>query len=228
MRIYIDESGAITKNYMKHNQRYFIIAQVMTKNCKELHRCFKDARLKAIIDQPRLVKKLEKTNEVKGSSLNEGRKAGIYEELLALHQSNEDFEIGISVVDNTKMKPSFFENKARSFNYLLFTSIKWFKEISILGSATNHLSLLIDDQNVSPTSKSTLQDQLNTQFRMVDEVFNEEIRVSYYDSQHETLIQLADIVANTVSRALNQASDEAKHNLSLLQPLLTNGQILKI
>jgi len=228
MRIYIDESGAITKNYTKHNQRYFVIAQVMTKDCKALHRCFKNARLNAIIDRPRLVKKLEKTNEVKGSSLNEGRKAGIYEGLLALHESNDDFEIGISVVDNTKMKPSFFENKARSFNYLLFASIKRFKEVSILGNSTGGLSLLIDEQNVSPTSKSALQDQLNVQLRMVDELFSEEIRVSYYDSQYESLIQLADMIANTASRALNQASDEAKHNLSLLQPILATGQILKI
>jgi len=227
MRIYIDESGAITRNHKKHNQRYFVIAHVMTKDCKMLHKCFKVARQKAIINKPRLIKKLAQCNEIKGSNLDEVIKSRIYEDLVALHESNEDFEIGISVVDNTKMKGTFFENKARSFNYFLSTSIKWFQEVSLLSYATGNISLLIDEQNVAPESKSTLQDQLNMQFRMMDDLFSEEIRVSYYDSQYESLIQLADIIANTVSRALNQSNDEAKNNLSLLQSLLAGGKLLE-
>jgi len=229
MRIYIDESGAITRNYNQRNQRYFVIVKVITKDCKKLHTCFKDARFNAIVDKPTLVKKLEVTNEIKGSSISEARKSKVYADLLAFHERSKDtFEVGISVIDNTKMASSFFENKARSFNYCLSTFVKRFKEISPLGNRADQLSLLIDDRNVSPKSKSSLQDYLNMQFRMIgdERLFKKEIKVSYYDSQHESLIQLADFIANTVSRALNGDSNEAKCNLDVLRPMLTNGELL--
>ena len=60
-----------------------------------------------------------------------------------------------------------------------------------------------------------------------DELFENEIRVSYFNSKNEQLIQLADFVANTALRALNHGSEEAKENLELLTPLLTGGKVLE-
>jgi hypothetical protein len=208
--------------YKKRAYRYFIIALIITKDYEELQAHFKDARLRAFNDTASLLKKLERNEEIKGNRIDETLKEKIYTDLVAYYQTNQNFEIGLIVVDNKKLKPIFFENKALSFNYFLSAFMKSFKETSTL-AATNEsesIWLLIDDRNVAPDHKNSLQDYLNTQLRIHDRVFAKKIRAGYCNSKRESLIQLADFVSNTVVRALNHQADKAQRNLDILRPLL--------
>ena len=83
LRMYIDESGVIAKRYNPH-QRYFVLAYVLTKDCKKLHQRFKAARHITIQGAPSLMQELEMTNEVKGANVSEVRKADLYKDLCEL------------------------------------------------------------------------------------------------------------------------------------------------
>jgi hypothetical protein len=225
IRVYTDESGRITRRYK--GQRYFVMAYVLTKDSRRLHKRFKQARLEAISHDMNRMRCLQKGKELKGCCVAESVKSKIYDDLLTFYKSNKTFEIALMVVDNKNLQSIFRKNKARSFNYFMACAIKLFNQEASFAIDTPDTLLLIDDRNVSPKSKSSLHDFLNIQLQFNDKIFKNEIRASYFNSKNEKLIQLADFVANTASRALNNGSIEAKENLNLLTPLLIGGKIFE-
>lgn len=229
---YIDESGIITNTY-NENHRYFIVVIVATTNAKKLRKRFKDSRLRAIKNHPSLFNELKNNKEIKGNDINEEIKSIVYKDLIRFAKQNKGlFEIGIILLDNKKIKPIFREKKARSFNYLLGLYFKWRCSKTIDNDENGELTLMIDERNVATGSRMTLQDYLNTELRLNNkkELFNNEIKVGYCDSKNENLVQLADILANTVFRSLNDNAPDslkAKENIEKLTPTFTNKRIFK-
>lgn len=112
---YIDESGSIPKE-LDNNHKYFVIALVHVENQTRVSRIFKRSRLKVIKSNEKLLEQLRVQKEIKGSQLTEIKKRKIYEDIIRL--CNE-IEIGIIVMNTTKVESKFRLNKARCFNYLL-------------------------------------------------------------------------------------------------------------
>ena len=221
IRCYVDECGVITKQY-EHYQRYFVVAIVMTNDSKKLGKAFKSARRCVARNKEKLVKELEETNEIKGASLTEADKAQVYSDILSRCAKDEAlaFQIGLIVVDMQKMKDVFKANKTRSFNYLIKWFMQSFKEVSLLAQEGDGIAFLIDEQNVARDNRCALREYLNTELYVHEGLYHEPIQVGYDDSKNQALIQLADFVAGTASRALNGGKVEAKQNCRLLKPFL--------
>ena len=210
---YIDESGSIPKDIDKKH-RYFIIVLVHVKNQDRAAKNFKRYRLKAIKDSSELKKELAVNKEIKGSSVSEQRKQSIYSNLVRLC---DDLEIGIIVMDTTKVSDKFRTNKARCFNYLLGRYFITYSNQSDHYSKDMQISLQIDEQNVATKSTFVLREYLNTELVLYRDKYDNDFNVTYYDSKNCLLVQLADFIANTTYRYLEGGNVVAKENLNILK-----------
>lgn len=219
---YIDESGSIPKE-LDNNHKYFVIALVHTKDQKRLSRIFKRSRLKVIKRNNDLLNELKLQKEIKGSNLTEEDKRKIYEDLVRLCN---DFEIGIIILNTTKVDSTFRLNKARCFNFLLNKYFLTFAKRSNLYNKDNKYILQIDEQNVATKSTYVLREYINTELVMSRNKYNNDFGVGYYDSKNCLLIQLADFIANTTLRYLYN-DDEAKKNINILMPNIMGKNFFK-
>lgn len=219
---YIDESGSIPKE-LDIRHRYFVIALVHVKNQTRATRIFKRSRLKAIKSDEKLFEQLKIEKEIKGSQLTEIQKCKIYEDLTRLC---EDLEIGIVIMDTTKVESKFRLNKARCFNYLLSRYFITFSKKSKLYCRDNKCNLLIDEQNVATKSTHVLRGYINTELVMSASKYENDFSVEYYDSKNCMLIQLADFIANTTFRYLAGDSN-AKKNMDILMPKVLGNDFFK-
>lgn len=193
---YIDESGSMTKKYLNYyKNRCFVICIVVPKNKDRLRRAFKrfvssnfDDLLKMDKDK-KMFYDNGKFKELKGSCFTSKMKRKFIE----FFCQNELFEIYYVVSDNKKVKDYFYNNTARSFNYLLKLSFEHFTKFKLLSSNDNYL--FIDERNVRTETRSTLEEYLNTELVTGNHI-QEGFHVEYCQSESRELIQIADVFAN--------------------------------
>lgn len=193
---YIDESGSMTKkdiNYYKN--KYFVICLIMPKNKDRLRRAFKRF-ISSNFDDLKKMDKCRKMfydsgnfKELKGACLT----ADMKRKFIDFFCQNNLFEIYYIVSDNNKVKDYFYNNTARSFNYLIKLCIEHFTKIKKIPVNENYL--FIDERNVRTETRAVLDEYLNTELVTGTHIQNS-FRVEYCQSESRELIQIADVFAN--------------------------------
>ncbi len=194
MNVYMDESGSVHPVDGSLN-RFFIIGVALPNNHAKLKRVYKvfvrkkfDA-LKKLDKNHKMFREDGSFIELKGACFNHEMKV----EFMRFFCQNEVLKIGYVMLDNHKLQSKFIENKARTFNYLLklfFTNALQRKYI-----ADKELFLQIDERNIRTDSKFSLEDYLNQEIVLNLDLL-EDIKVKYYNSVDNQLIQVADVFSN--------------------------------
>ena len=195
INFYIDESGSMTTNYSNQNP-WFIISIVRVNAPKKLNRLFKyfiKKNYKELMNCPKAERmfKNNKFLELKGSALTGKLKQKFVQ---FFTETPNIFELFIIKVDNKLVDDNFYKNTARAFNYLLKIAFQYYIHNDFI-PANSYINLEIDERNQSTESKSSLEDYLDTQLRL-DEKLIEDVKVKYFDSANNNLIQIADVFAN--------------------------------
>ena len=194
MKLYMDESGSIHPVTRKLN-RFFVIGMMIPQNEEKLRRVYKIfvrknfEQLKQLDIQNRMFHKNGKFMELKGACFDRSMKL----EFLRFFCHNDLFKVGYIILDNNKLQKKFISNKARTFNYLLKLFLSnAMKRKYILDK---QLFLQIDERNVRTDSKFSLEDYLNQELVLNLDLI-ENVKVQYFDSAHNKLIQVADVFSN--------------------------------
>lgn len=229
VKTFIDESGTIPKE-LSENHRFFIVSLIHTDDHKKLNKRFSRSLQKAIKGNPTLIEELKLMKEIKGSHMDEAIKTKIYSDLARLYTNEngdvEGIEIGIITTDVEKLVDRLRQNKVVCFNYLLELYFITFSRRSRLYNKDMELELLIDNQNVATKNLRGLEPYLNAELGFKKNLFSNDIVADYYDSKCIRLIQLADLIANTVFRHI-QGDPLASYNLKILEPLFMGNIIFK-
>lgn len=194
MNFYMDESGSVHPVSSRLN-RFFIIGIVIPKDMKRLKRVYKIfvrknfERLKQLDKKNRMFDKNGKFQELKGFCFDKKMKL----EFLKFFCQNDLFRVGYIVLDNNKLQKKFISNKARTFNYLL--KLFLISGLQRKCITERELFLHIDERNVRTESKFSLEDYLNQEICLNLDLIDC-VKVKYYDSAKNELIQVADIFSN--------------------------------
>lgn len=172
---------------------YFIICTVRVKDGGKLKRIYKRFISKYFND----LKALDdgkmfdgnKFKELKGSSLDYEMKRKFVEYFC---RSNI-FEVYYIKVLNAKVKPKLYKNTSRAFNFLYKLKLSFFLKRKYLPN--DEYIIQFDNRNQKNDSKNSLEDYLNAELHLNEEL-TEEIHVDYFNSENNTLIQIADVFSN--------------------------------
>lgn len=195
INIYIDESGSMTPKSEEYKQPFFIVSLIIVKDEKKLKRNLK----RFVSNNLHTLKKIDRENkmfnngifrELKGNVFNSALKRKFVNSII----KDSSFEVYYIKLLNSKAKAQMFENKARTFNYLL----KLFFQHNIRNGNLKDCEyfLQIDERNIKTQSKNTLVDYLNTELVLSDDLLSQSLKVRYFDSANNKFIQVADIFAN--------------------------------
>lgn len=221
INLFIDESGTMTTKY-SNSHKYFVIAIVQINDDILLKHSFKKAINKFKKDilkydtNQTIFQKINdnyKFKEFKGSSLPFNLKVNI---LKFLYYKNS-FNVFYIVINNEKVKSSYYDNTARAFNYILNKELTYLIKSNKLNM--EEISLHIDQRNTSTKTTYFLQEYLNTEL-FFEFFYNFNIKVQYYDSKNKIGIQVADLFANMLYSVLYN-----KKRSSALDEFITNGCI---
>lgn len=187
MKLYIDESGSITKIRNSHN-RFFVLSLVETEDPKKVARIFRRAKQSYIAQNPDCGFSVKE--EIKGSAMSNEMKTHIFNAL----RNSTDIKVHYIIFDNwnaverLKLKPSI------AFNYLMFL-----KMCSIFRGREKgiELELKLDNRNCSVYGLNSLQEYLEIEFCLKNDKCSY-IEVKYHESDQKELIQIADIFSNTL------------------------------
>ncbi|EAG9560051.1 MULTISPECIES: DUF3800 domain-containing protein [Listeria] len=198
MRLFVDESGTITKNKNSIN-RYFVIAFLETEEPYNVIRQFRRAKKSFIKKNPDC--KFDVTKEIKGSEMPFEMKRLIFTML----SKKSDAKFHFKIVDNHQLVNHLLNNPSLSFNYFIYLTVNEISKISI-EPVNNYLKMQLDDRNTAIESLNSLQEYLTIKFTMEHPIFSS-VETSYKDSRNKDLIQVVDLFANTVFRVCrNHAS----------------------
>ena len=127
--------------------------------------------------------------ELKGSALNRDLKL----EFLDYFCKNNLIKVRYIVLDNMRIDKRFAINKARTFNYLM----KLFLQNSIHNGyiQDRDIFLQIDERNIKTNSKFSLEDYIHQEL-VLDKNDIDDVKVQYFDSSNNSIIQIADVFAN--------------------------------
>lgn len=195
--IYIDESGSMTKKGLRYNSnKKFVICMIRVKDGLKLNRAFKRFVSKNLEDLRKLDGGENKMfypdgnfKELKGSMLDLAMK----EKFIDFFCRNDLFEIYYIVSDNVKVKPYFYANTSRAFNYLVKNCIEYATKNNLLKK--NYYNLLIDERNIRTDTKATLKEYINTEL-VTGQNLHDGFSVDYFASETKAMIQLADVFSN--------------------------------
>lgn len=228
--IYIDESGSMCKNPRNIGDRFFFIGMVKVNNQDRVKRRMKRLISKnlndlKLIDEQHYLNETEKGhakpssmfvngkfNELKGSVLTREMKFKFIDYICV----DNILEVFLIKVDNQKLNEHFFDNIARSFNYILKLALKNIYTNKLLDG---DLFLHLDNRNVRTNTVYLLEEYLNTELVTADNYYTK-IKAEYFQSENCSLIQIADVIANI--HYSSQFSYEYKKELQKLQD---NGYI---
>lgn len=222
MNLYMDESGSVHPVESELN-RFFIVGIVMPENEKKLRKVYKIfvtknlEKLRQLDLENKMFHKNGKFAELKGSCFDRPMKL----EFLHFFCQNHLFKVGYIILDNNKLQTKFIANKARTFNYLLklfCTNATQRKYI-----LAKQLFLQIDERNVRTESKFSLEDYLNQEM-VLNLGLMENIKVQYFDSVQNQLIQIADVFSNIM---YSNIVTHGVYNQELSQ-LMQEGYILPL
>ena len=201
----IDESGSIN-NHPNAPHPYFTIALVRVLSRERLKRLYKRfvssnlSRLKEL-DKPKIVSgKVVKPgskmflngkfHELKGSQFDPDMKRAF----LKAFSIPGVFEVYTICLDNQNLTDSFCHNMARAFNYILKLTFTYLIHHGFLPSDTDY-TLHIDERNERTDAKKLLEEYLNMELS-TSGVCSGSFSVSYFDSSHNTMVQIADVFSN--------------------------------
>lgn len=194
MSFYIDESGSITHSKQEH-KRYFIIALVETNNPSKVKRVFRRAKTNFLKrhhgsrydDLPR------NNREIKGSRMPIKMKHYIFTQL----SNKTDIKMRYIIIDNFHLNKNMLNDVELCFNFVL---CEFYKQMYSSNNNNRKLSLHIDERNCAVESLNTLGNYLKMELEFNDYI-DEFKECKYVDSEMSDLVQVADMVANTVHRA---------------------------
>lgn len=192
--LFIDESGSMTTESHKAFP-FFVICIVRVIDKERLKKRFKrfiSSNLKELreIDRNNKMFSNNKFHELKGSSLTKETKLKFVDYICR----DNLFEVYYIKIDNKKINDKLYNNKVRAFNYIIGLSLLHnIKNNNLPIKDDFHLN--IDERNVKTQSINTLEDYLNIKLTMELELIDE-LKVKYYDSANNHLIQISDFFSN--------------------------------
>lgn len=191
--LYIDESGSMTNSYTE-SWPYFVIAIVWVEKPDELRGLHKRFAAKYLdeLEKSDLDGKMFKDGrlkELKGSAFTPDLKRNF----VSFVCRKETFQTFYIIIDNRKISDNLYTNKARAFNYVFKLALEYFIQGGALPD--DEYIIQLDERNERTNTRHFLQDYLNTELRMKG-VLSNDIKVQYFDSSQNKIIQIADVLAN--------------------------------
>lgn len=155
--------------------------------------------------QYKMFDKNGKFKEIKGSSLTYELK----KDFIEYFSQKKLFDIYYIHYDNSNIQPTFYSNTARAFNFPIKLLLDNY--ITKNYSATSYV-LNIDERNQKTNTQYFLQEYLNTEIGLTKNI---DFRVQYFDSEQNSLIQIADVFSNfyysnTIDDKFNNELQELK------------------
>ena len=182
-----------------------VIKRFVSKHIEELKECDDEGKMF----------KDGKFLELKGSAMSWKLK----KEFATYLAKQKLFEVFYIVIDNSKIKRNLYKNVSRAFNYVVKLALGYFINHKYLPLGSEFY-IQIDERNDRPEAKLHLQEFLNTTLQIEDEISGE-IKVEYFDSCNNCIIQLSDFFANLMYSQLQ--TDNYKEVIDLL----ANNDIIK-
>ena len=183
--VFLDESGSIHKN---SKTKYFAVGGYFTFSEDRL-------KIKAKYRKENLklkrIKKLDVSEEIKSYNMTQEEKIKIFNQI----QDIETFHGCVKVFDKEAMRKEIVDSNI-FFNYAVKVLIQDCI-IPILNlqnqGETIEFIISIDNRNIRVGELNNLEIYLKTEFCIYDDDF----KITYYDSKTNFEIQLADLVVNT-------------------------------
>lgn len=203
--LFIDESGSITRS-RNRNRRYFVIAIVESNNPSHVKRTFRKAKVKFLSTHTsKDYASLDYRQEIKGSEMPPKMKEYIFNEL----KNKTDVKLHYIVIDNHHLKDSFLDNVELCFNFVLCNYLKNLLQLN----SQKDLSIKLDERNCSVKSLNSLGGYLKIELMLHSNLINQFGGCKYVDSTKSDLVQVADMVANTVYRSCKHDSKDGANAL---------------
>ena len=183
--LFLDESGNLHKN---SPDRYFVIGGIFTNNYDDIK--------KSYVEINRELK--EKLNmdfdtELKAAYLNMEEKMDI---VIKLQQMNGMYIVGV-IVDKEKIGVKI-EEIHLYYNYIIGKLLDYLIKIGLIKtSSQDYLFINIDKSSMKIEDINSLEMYLKIHFN-IEQKMKFELNVAYWDSSKNYMIQVADIMCNTI------------------------------
>ena len=183
--VYLDESGSIHKN---SKTRYFAVGGYFSleQDKLKIKAKYKKANLKMKKD-----KEISLDTEIKSYDMSEEEKIKIFNKI----QDIDTFQGCVKVFDKQAMKKEIVDSNI-FFNYAVKVLINDCIIPTLnLQNNTDPIEFIIsiDNRNIRVGELNNLETYLKTEFCIYDDDF----KITYYDSKTNYGIQLADLIVNT-------------------------------
>ena len=183
--VYIDESGSIHKN---SKTKYFAVGGYFTfeKDKLKIKAKYKQENLKL-----KKLKKLSFDTEIKSFDMSEEEKINILNKI----QDIDTFHGCVKVFDKSLMRKEIVDSNI-FFNYavkvLIIDCIIPILNLQEINESIEFI-ISIDNRNIRVGELNNLETYLKTEFC----IYNDDFKITYYDSKTNYGIQLADLIVNT-------------------------------
>lgn len=183
--VYLDESGSIHKN---SKTKYFAVGGYFSleQDKMKIKAKYKKENLKL-----KRLKNLELDTEIKSYNMEEKEKIEIFNKI----QDIDTFQGCVKIFDKQAMKKEIVDSNI-FFNYavkvLINDCILPTLNLQNLNESIEFI-ISIDNRNIRIGELNNLETYLKTEFCMYDDDF----KITYYDSKTNYGIQLADLIVNT-------------------------------
>lgn len=184
----------MTCNYTKGDKN-FIISIVYTENkglLKRSYRYFIKSHHKVLkeCDTSNKMFNNNKFVELKGSAMS----LPLKKEFVSFLCKQSNFKLFFIIIDNQYIEENFYNNTARAFNYILRLALEYILKNNYIPK-NDEIDIQIDERNERTGARQLLQEYLNMELQL-EQKLTKEIKVTYFDSADNQIIQLADVFAN--------------------------------
>ena len=182
--VYLDESGSIHKN---SKTRYFAVGGYFSLEQDKL-------KIKAKYKKENLKLKKEKeidlNTEIKSYDMKEKEKIKIFNKI----QNIDTFQGCVKVFDKQSMRKEIVDSNI-FFNYAVKVLITdcIIPSLDLQNNEPIEFIISIDNRNIRVGELNNLETYLKTEFCL----FEDDFKITYYDSKTNYGIQLADLIVNT-------------------------------
>lgn len=183
--LFLDESGNLHKN---SPDRFFVIGGIFTNNYTDIKKSYVEINkeLKEKLN-------MDFETELKGAYLNMEEKMDI---VVKLGQMKGMYIVGI-IVDKQKIGIEI-ERIHLYYNYIIRKLLDYLIKIKLIKiGKDDDLYLNIDKSSMKIEDINSLQNYLRTHFN-IEKKYPFEITVAYWDSKKNYMVQVADIMVNTM------------------------------
>lgn len=183
--LFLDESGNLHKN---SPDRYFVIGGVYTNNYADIKKSYVEINheLKEKLN-------MDFETELKAAYLNMEEKMDI---VIKLQEMDGMYIVGI-IVDKYRLGVEINEIHLY-YNYVIRKLLDYLIKIKLIKTNSNEeLYLNIDKSSMKIEDINSLENYLKTHFN-IERNLKYKINVSYWDSKKNYMVQVADIMCNTI------------------------------